>query len=66
MKMQLNLGARLRTFITNSRHVLNISYKPTRDEFNRSAKIILIGILLVGFIGFIIALIISFITGNPL
>jgi protein translocase SEC61 complex gamma subunit len=55
----------LRTFIDNSKHVLAISYKPTRDEFDKSAKLIIIGILLIGTVGFIIAILVSLIiTGS--
>jgi protein translocase SEC61 complex gamma subunit len=64
--MNLNLGKSLGTFFQNSKHILNISYKPTNTEFNRSAKIIILGILLIGFIGFLISVIVSFITGTPI
>lgn len=57
--MNLNLRERLRSFIVNSRHVMNVSYKPTNDEFRKTAKIMLIGILLIGVSGFIIGIIIS-------
>ena len=56
---------RLKTFIDNSKHVLSISYKPTNQEFKRSAKLIIIGILIIGAIGFVIGLIVSIaISGN--
>ncbi len=49
----------------NSRHILSISYKPNRVEFNKSAKIIILGIVLMGALGFIIALVISLlVTGS--
>jgi protein translocase SEC61 complex gamma subunit len=64
--MNLNPGKSLSTFIQNSKHILNISYKPTNTEFNRSAKVIILGILLIGAIGFLISVIISFITGAPI
>ena len=52
-------------FIENSKHVLSISYKPTKEEFNKSAKLIIIGILLIGTIGFVIAILVSLIiTGS--
>lgn len=50
---------RLKTLIDNSKHVLSISYKPTNQEFKRSAKLIIIGILIIGAIGFVIGLIVS-------
>jgi protein transport protein SEC61 subunit gamma-like protein len=56
---------KLKKFFTNSRHVLSISYKPTRQEFNKAARLIIFGILLIGTIGFVIAIIISLIiTGS--
>ncbi len=55
----------MKNFIQNSRHIISISYKPNRAEFNRSAKIIILGILIVGSLGFFIALIISLaVTGG--
>jgi protein translocase SEC61 complex gamma subunit len=52
-------------FLNNARHVMNISYKPGRDEFNRAAKLIIFGILLIGTVGFIIAIVVSLIiTGS--
>ena len=52
-------------FRNNSRHVLSISYKPTSDEFSKAAKLIIFGILLIGVVGFIIAIVISLIiTGS--
>jgi protein translocase SEC61 complex gamma subunit len=55
----------IKKFIANSRHVMSISYKPSAAEFEKSAKLIIFGILLIGFVGFIIALIISLIiTGS--
>ncbi len=56
----------IKQFYENSRHVLHISYKPAPHEFSRTAKIVIIGILIIGFIGFIISLIIGFVTGSPL
>lgn len=49
----------LKKFITDSRHVLAISYKPTQDEFKRAAKIIIIGIVIIGMLGLIMAIIVS-------
>ena len=57
-----NIGA----FIDNSKHILHTSYKPTQDEFNRTAKVVIIGILLIGFVGFIISLIVGYISGSPI
>lgn len=61
----MNLIDKLKKFIDNAKHVTSISYKPTREEFNKSAKLIIVGILLIGTIGFIMAIIISLIiTGS--
>lgn len=61
IKQKLNI----RRFIDNAKHVLSISYKPTRVEFDKSAKLIIIGILLIGAIGFVVAIIVSLIiTGS--
>ena len=52
-------------FIDNCKHVLSISYKPSNEEFGKSAKMIIIGILLMGLLGFLIAVIVSYIiTGS--
>ncbi|MEM0147698.1 MAG: protein translocase SEC61 complex subunit gamma [Candidatus Micrarchaeaceae archaeon] len=64
--MDLNIAKRLRGFIENSRHILNISYKPTPEEFSRSAKIILLGILIIGVSGMIISIIITLIVTGSL
>ena len=55
---------RLKAFRENSKHVLSVSYKPSRGEFSKTARIILIGILGVGIMGFLISLIIGFLTGS--
>ena len=64
--MNFNIRQRITSFIDNSRHVLNVSYKPDIAEFNRTARIIILGILLIGLVGFIISVIIGYITGIPI
>ena len=55
----------LKKFVDNCKHVLSISYKPSEAEFSKSAKLIIIGILLIGFVGFLVAVVVSFIiTGS--
>jgi protein translocase SEC61 complex gamma subunit len=55
----------IKKFINNAKHVMSISYKPSREEFEKAAKLIIFGILLIGTIGFIIAIIVSLvITGS--
>ena len=52
-------------FLTNSKHVLSISYKPTKGEFNKAARLIIFGIVLIGAAGFVMAIIVSLIiTGS--
>lgn len=61
----MGIWAKIKKFIDDSKHVISISYKPTRAEFDRAAKLILIGILIIGTLGFIIAIAISLIiTGS--
>jgi protein translocase SEC61 complex gamma subunit len=62
----MNVYGKMKSFLTNSRHIIDISYKPQRKEYDRSAKIIIIGILLLGAMGFIIALIISLLVTGTL
>lgn len=55
----------LQSFITNARHILYVSYKPSQDRFKRTAKIIILGIAIIGLTGFIIAIIVSLLVyGN--
>ncbi len=49
-------------FISDSKRVLAISYKPDQKTFNRTLKIVLLGTLIIGVLGFIIATIISLLT----
>lgn len=61
----MNIQASIKKFITNARHVMSISYKPTREEYEKAAKLIILGILLLGTIGFIVAILVSLvITGS--
>lgn len=64
--MELKLGYRLRSFFSNARHILNISYKPSNEEFNKSARIIVLGIIIIGVLGYIISLLIGFLSGSPI
>jgi len=51
----------IKTFWENSRHILSISYKPGMQHFQKTLKIVAVGTLLVGLLGYIISLIISLI-----
>jgi protein translocase SEC61 complex gamma subunit len=57
---------KLHTFFANSKHILNISYKPSNEEFNKSARIILLGILVIGALGFVISILIGYLSGAPI
>jgi protein translocase SEC61 complex gamma subunit len=57
---------KLKRFVSDARHVMSMSYRPSAEEFNKSAKVIIIGILIVGFLGFIISLIVSLIISGTL
>jgi protein translocase SEC61 complex gamma subunit len=52
----------LRDFYEDSKHVLSVSYRPDRETFMRTMKIVVIGILILGIMGFIISEIITFIA----
>ncbi len=60
--MNLNIVSRLRTFYSNSKHVMSVSYKPDMDTFRKTMKVVLLGTLLLGAIGFVISLIVGFIA----
>jgi protein transport protein SEC61 subunit gamma-like protein len=47
-------------FLASSRRILNISKKPTSKEFWFMAKIIALGIVVIGIIGYLVKLIASF------
>ncbi len=58
-KMPANIPLNLSEYI----RVLKLTRKPTREEFTVIAKVAGAGILLIGFIGFIIYLLITVIPG---
>ncbi len=61
----MNVFDKIKKFFIDSQHVLSISYKPTRAEYNKAARLIIFGILVIGVIGFIMAIIVSLIiTGS--
>ncbi len=60
--MNLNIVSRLKLFYSNSKHVMSVSYKPDIDTFRKTIKVVLIGTLLLGFIGLVISLIIGVIA----
>ena len=52
--------SKLSKFIQSSKRILSISQKPGKKEFWLMSKIIGLGILVIGFIGFLIKIIINF------
>lgn len=44
----------MRKFLQNSKRVLQVAKKPDKDEYLQVAKVTGLGILLVGFVGFVI------------
>ncbi len=64
--MNIDISKRLHSFWTNSKHILSISYRPNPDEFKKTAKVIIIGILIVGVLGLVLGVIISLIIAGNL
>ena len=64
--MNFNIFGSLKNFISNSKHVMSVGYKPSQDAFVRTIKVVLLGTLLLGVVGFIVSLVISFITTGGL
>ncbi|MGC8547782.1 MAG: protein translocase SEC61 complex subunit gamma [Candidatus Micrarchaeia archaeon] len=60
--MNLNPITSFKRFYAESKHILSVSYKPTHDEFVRTTKIVLVGTIILGIMGFIIAIILRFIV----
>ncbi len=52
----------LKEFYTDSKHVLSVSYRPDRETFMRTMKIVVVGIIILGIMGFIISEIITLIA----
>lgn len=46
-------------FYSDAKHVMSVSYKPDMDTFKRTLKIVIIGIILLGVLGFILYVIIN-------
>jgi protein transport protein SEC61 subunit gamma-like protein len=52
----------LKSFIEKCKRVWMVLKKPTKEEFTKVAQISALGILVIGFLGFLISLIISVFT----
>lgn len=57
--MKLNFLPDFKSFYANARHVINISYKPNMQHFSKTLKIVLVGTLIVGILGFVISFIVE-------
>ncbi len=55
----MDFVASVSDFISQSQRVLNVTHKPSKDEFAMIAKSTALGILLIGLIGFTISAIFS-------
>jgi|GEM_PF-493464 len=64
--MNFNIISSFKNFYNDSKRIISISYKPSTEELNKSAKIILLGILIIGVLGLILAIIISLIITGTL
>lgn len=64
--MNTDIIGSIRKFIDNSKHVMSVSYKPSAAQYRKSAKIVILGILLIGVLGFVIAIAVSLLTTGSL
>ncbi len=55
----------MRRFLSNCKRVLRIARKPDKSEYLQVAKVTGLGIMLVGFIGFLIMLVGYFLGATP-
>lgn len=58
----MNFFLNIKNFVSKCIRVWHITKKPTYEEFKLVTKISAIGILILGFIGFLIAIIFQFFT----
>ena len=64
--VSMKLIDNMKALVENSKRVMNVSYRPTEQEFKKSAKVIILGILIIGVLGLVIAIIISLIVTGSL
>lgn len=57
--MKLDPIGSVKGFYSDAKHVMSVSYKPDMETFKRTLKVVLVGIILLGVLGFIIYLIIN-------
>jgi protein transport protein SEC61 subunit gamma and related proteins len=52
-----SFGSKVRSFLKQNKRVLKVTKKPSREEYKITLKVSGLGILLIGFIGFLVYLI---------
>ena len=59
----MSIITKLKSFIEKCKRVWMVLKKPTKDEFRKIAIVSATGILVIGVLGFLISIIMKFITG---
>lgn len=54
----------MKAFLQNCRRMLQVARKPGKDEYSQVVKVTGLGILLIGFVGFVIMIISYFVQGG--
>ena len=57
--MKFNPISGIKGFYSDAKHIASVSYKPDVDTFKRTLKVVLLGIIILGILGFVISLIIN-------
>ncbi len=65
MKIKLDPIKIVKDFYSDAKHVSSVSYKPDMDTFKRTLKVVLIGIIILGILGFLISFAINSIFLAP-
>ncbi len=65
MKIKLDPIKIVKGFYSDAKHVASVSYKPDMDTFKRTLKVVLIGIIILGILGFLISFAINSIFLAP-
>jgi protein translocase SEC61 complex gamma subunit len=60
--MDLNPIPKVVRFYDDAKRMLNISYKPGMNEFKRTLKIVLLGTIILGIMGYLISIVIGLIV----
>ena len=60
--MNLNPIPKIKQFLDDANRIMAISYKPGAQEYKRTLKIVLIGTLILGTIGYLISIIVGLIV----